>query len=102
MMRAGNGDFLSARRRFEQLRGSLSAGLCLGFGLATMAYPFLAFPSPSILAVTSIQFFVVGLSITLGSVIISRKLCDSSEGLMGVGLVGVLSAGIFCLIATLG
>jgi hypothetical protein len=102
MMRADNGDFLSARRRYEQLRRSLWAGLCLGFGIATIAYPFLVFPSPEILAVTTTQFIVVGLFITLGAGIISRKTCATSDAVMSVALVAVITAAIFCLITTLG
>jgi len=97
-MRAGNGDFLSARNRYEQLRRVLAVGLCLGFGIATIAYPFLAFPSPGILAMTSIQFVLVGLGITVGAGIISRKMCGSIQRVATVALVAVVTAALFCLI----
>jgi hypothetical protein len=102
MMRVGNGDFLSARTRYEQVRLFLSLGFCLGFGLATMAYPVLTVPSPDLLAVGSMQFAGVGLFITLGAGVISRRVCTHAGGLVVVALAALFTAALFCLITTLG
>lgn len=101
-MRASNGDFLSARNGYEQLRRVLAIGLCMGFGIATIAYPFLVFPSPGILAMASTQFIVIGLLITIGAGIISRRLYGIPGTLTAVGMVAAVSAGLFCLITMLG
>ncbi|MDG6257448.1 MAG: hypothetical protein QCH35_07605 [Methanomicrobiaceae archaeon] len=102
MTRAANGDFVSARNGYEQLRRVCSAGLCLGFGLATMAYPFLAFPSPGILALTTTRFVLLGLGITAGAGIMSRKMCGTAKGLAAMVFVAAVTATLFCLITTFG
>ena len=102
MKRAGNGDFLSARTRNEQLRRVLVVGLCLGFGIATVAYPFLVFPSPGLLAITSTQFILVGLLITVGAGIISRRLGGIPGTMTGVGMVAAITAALLCLVTSLG
>ncbi|HDR74112.1 MAG TPA: hypothetical protein ENN85_09445 [Methanoculleus sp.] len=102
MTRAANGDFVSARNGYEQLRRVCSAGLCLGFGIATMAYPFLAFPSPAMLALTSTRFVLLGLGITAGAGIMSKKMCGTAKGLAGVVFVAAITAALFCLVTIYG
>jgi hypothetical protein len=101
MRRTSNGDFLSARNGYEQLRRSLSVGVCMGFGLATIIYPFLVFPSPTILAIPSIQFILIGLGITVGAALISRRVSSIPGTMTVVGLVAAVSAALFCLVTAL-
>jgi hypothetical protein len=102
MMRAGNGDFLTARTRYGQVRLFLSVGFCLGFGLATMAYPVFTVPVSDLLTLGSMQFAGVGLFITLGAGVISRRVCAHAGGLAVVALAALFTAALFCLITTLG